>query len=186
VGVERQGSCKGIITPKLIMTEKKAMERATAEAFLALYNKKMNASFTINEHLEAPDIRCEDSNGNKLNLEITSTEDFPSTTDVAGDIQATYRDNKVPCVGGFDGACDTLFQRICAKAKKDYGSDVALVIQNFSGVGWCQEIAEKTKERFSNLLEKLDPSFDKGIWLIACGRNEIFLIYMKTKGASRD
>lgn len=168
------------------MTEKKAMERATAEAFLALYNKRMGASFEIKEYSEAPDVRCEDSNGNKLNLEITSTEDFPSTRDIPGDIQSTYRDNKVPCARGFDGACDTLFQRICAKAKKDYGSDVALVIQNFSAVGWCREIAEKTKERFSNLLENLNPSFDKGIWLIACGRNEIFLIYMKTEDASRD
>lgn len=168
------------------MTEKKAMERATAEAFLALYNNKMNTSFEIKEYSEAPDIRCEDSNGNKLNLEITSTEDFPSTKDVPGDIQATYRGNKVSCARGFDGAYDTLFQRICAKAKKDYGPDVALVIQNFSAVGWCRDIAEKTKERFSNSLEKLNPPFDKGIWLIACGRNEIFPIYMKTEDASRD
>jgi len=168
------------------MTEKKTMERATAEAFLAFYNNKMNTSFEIKEYSDAPDIRCEDSNGNKLNLEITSTEDFPSTKDVPGDIQSAYRDNKVPCVRDFDGACDTLFQRICAKAKKDYGPDVALVIQNFSAVGWCREVAEKTKVRFSNSLDKLNPSFDKGIWLIACGRNEIFPIYVKTGGISRD
>jgi len=168
------------------MTEKKAMERATAEAFLALYNNKMSTSFEIKEYSEAPDVRCEDSNGSKLNLEITSTEDFPSTKDVPGDIQVAYRDNKVPCFRGPHDACNTLFQRICAKATKDYGQNVAVVIQNFSPLMWEREIAKGIKEKFSNPLKKLNLPFDKGIWLISYGRDEIFPIYMKTGDVPRE
>jgi len=160
------------------MTEKKAMENATAEAFLAFYNNKMNTSFKIKEHLEAPDIRCEDLSGNKLNLEITSTEDFRSTKGVPGDIQSTYRGNKVSCSRGFEGACDILFQTICAKIKKDYGSNVALVIQDFSGVPWSWEIEI---DKLNNSLKELNPPFDKGIWLITRKRYKVFLIYMKTE-----
>jgi len=42
----------------------------------------MRTTYKIVDHSDAPDIRCVDSDGNKLNLEITMTEDQP------GDIQA--------------------------------------------------------------------------------------------------
>jgi len=64
------------------MDEKKAIERCTADAFLEYYNNKFGASYQIVEHSDNPDIRSQDCNGNKLNIEVTMTEDR------AGDIPA--------------------------------------------------------------------------------------------------
>jgi len=64
------------------MSEKLAIEKGTAEGFLALYNQHFSTDFQIVEMSDAPDARCVDSMGNTLNLEITTTEDRP------GDIKA--------------------------------------------------------------------------------------------------
>ena len=64
------------------MNEKEAIEKATANAFIKLYNSEMGTSFTIVEYSDAPDIRCKDQDGNIFNFEITLTEDRPK------DIQA--------------------------------------------------------------------------------------------------
>jgi hypothetical protein len=64
------------------LNEKKEIVKATAEAFIKLYNDEKCATLKVVEHSEAPDIHCIDSEGNKLGLEITMTEDCP------GDIQA--------------------------------------------------------------------------------------------------
>jgi len=42
------------------LNEKEAIERATADAFIELYNRKMGTSFSIIDHSDAPDIRCVD------------------------------------------------------------------------------------------------------------------------------
>jgi hypothetical protein len=52
------------------VNEKKNIEKATADAFLKLYNQKKNTSFEIVEHGDSPDFRCEDKEGNKIHLEI--------------------------------------------------------------------------------------------------------------------
>lgn len=64
------------------MDEKKAIEKATAEGFLKLFNGHFRTDFAIVELGDAPDVRCRDSRSNELNLEITLTEDR------ARDIQA--------------------------------------------------------------------------------------------------
>ncbi len=64
------------------MNEKEAIEKATADAFIKLYNLEMATSYSIAEHSDFPDIRCKDKDGNKFNFEITLTEDRPK------DIQA--------------------------------------------------------------------------------------------------
>jgi hypothetical protein len=47
------------------MNEKKAIERATAEAFLDHYNQTHTTSFRITEHGDAPDIVACDEDGNR-------------------------------------------------------------------------------------------------------------------------
>ena len=64
------------------MNEKEAIEKATADAFIKLYNSEMGTSFSIVEYSDAPDICCQDLKGNRFNFEITLTEDRPK------DIQA--------------------------------------------------------------------------------------------------
>ena len=57
------------------MNEKEAIGKATADAFIRLYNTEMGKFFSITEYSDAPDIRCQDPNGNTFNFEITLTED---------------------------------------------------------------------------------------------------------------
>jgi hypothetical protein len=59
------------------MNEKEAIERATAEGFLRLYNELMKETYCITEHKDAPDICCRNKDNETLNLEITITEDMP-------------------------------------------------------------------------------------------------------------
>jgi hypothetical protein len=59
------------------MKEKEEIERAIAGPFISLYNTEMNTAFEIVEHSDAPDVRCRDSRGDTLNIEITLTEDQP-------------------------------------------------------------------------------------------------------------
>ena len=57
------------------MKEKERIEKATAEGFLRLYNGYYRTTFEIVELSDAPDVRCQDSDENELNLEITLTQD---------------------------------------------------------------------------------------------------------------
>ena len=45
------------------MTEKKQIEKATAEKFIEAYNTNFNTSFVVKEQSENPDIICEDQRG---------------------------------------------------------------------------------------------------------------------------
>jgi len=55
------------------LIEKKDIEKATAQGFIKLYNAKMRTTYRIIDHSDSPDTRCVNSDGNKLNLEITMT-----------------------------------------------------------------------------------------------------------------
>ena len=57
------------------MKEKERIEKATAEGFLQLFNGHYNTTFDIVKLTDAPDVRCQDANGDTLNLEITLTQD---------------------------------------------------------------------------------------------------------------
>src|SRR5438093_3085388 len=58
-------------------TEKKAIEKAATEMFLAAYNSGTGRSYRVVGQPEppAPDVLCEDENGAILKLEITMLED---------------------------------------------------------------------------------------------------------------
>jgi len=57
------------------MNEKQKIEQASAEGFIELFNQQFGTDYQIVELGDAPDVRCQDSKGTKLNLEITLTED---------------------------------------------------------------------------------------------------------------
>jgi hypothetical protein len=171
------------------MTEKEAIELATAEKFVGLYNSQMGTSFSIVEHSDSPDLRCQDKEGNKLNLEITLTEDRP------GDIQALLgrSDARSPeamkrhkeaeergeesifdtvsCLGG--NVVEMARARIQTKLSKDYGPDAALVVRDVSPLGWDWETVI---DGLASVLDHRNNPFDKGIWVIDCGSNKIFRI----------
>ena len=171
------------------MDENEAIEKATADAFIELYNSEMGTSFSITEYSDAPDIRCKDSEGNTFNFEITLTEDRPK------DIQATLgrsdhrsldawkkhladvkagKANHLERVSCFQGnVTDMLVSRIQPKLRKDYGSNTALVIRDSSPIGWDWDmVVDQIKDQLS-----LDRNpFDKGIWIITYLKDRIYRV----------
>ena len=152
------------------MTEKEKIEKATAEKFLEIYNQKFDSSFKIKKLSDSPDIICVDQNGKKFNLEITMTEDRD------GDIKAllgrsNHKDLEYVRIHGMGPASelsgnvfDNVCERILKKMNKDYGSSVALVVRDTSGVEWDWNLEiNKIKGRISN---HKNP-FDLGIWILS-------------------
>jgi len=173
----------------IILNEKEAIEKATADAFIGLYNSEMGSSFSIIEYSDAPDIRCKDPEGKQLNFEITLTEDMPK------DIQANLgrsdhrsldslkkhlaevkagKANPLQRVSSLQGnVTEMIVSRIQLKLKKDYGSNVALVIRDASPLGWDWDmVADKIKAQLN--LER-NP-FDKGIWIITYQKDKIYRV----------
>jgi hypothetical protein len=171
------------------LNEKEEIERAIAEPFVGLYNAEMKTTFEIVEHSDSPDIRCKDSGGDILNIEITLTEDQPR------DIQAMLGRSEhksvealelhmaevsagrasplegVSCLQG--NVSDMVVSRIRAKLTKDYGRSVALVIYDSSPLDWKWEhVADQVR---SAVLSERNP-FDRGIWILPNSRNRIIRI----------
>ena len=171
------------------MNEKESIEKATADAFIKLYNLEYGTSFSVIEYSDSPDIRCKDEDGNSLNLEITLTEDRPR------DIQAALgrSDHKSPeslkkhleevkagranplervsCLQG--NVTSMIVSRIQPKLKKDYGSSVALVIRDSSTLDWDWEVV---RDQIVDGLNLKQNPFDKGIWVISKSKDRILKI----------
>jgi len=168
------------------LTEKGAIERATADAFIRLYNAEMGTSFSIVEYSDAPDIRCRDSEGNIFNFEITLTEDRPRDISAAlgrsnhrslstlrkhlADVRAGKANprERVSCLQG--NVVDTIVGRIQPKLLKDYGPNVALVVRDSSPIGWTWDFVV---EQIKNRLNLRRNPFDKGIWIITYLKDKI-------------
>ena len=169
------------------LDEKKAIEKATAEGFLKLYNQNMNTFYKIVEHSDSPEIRCEDTAGNKMNLEITMTEDRP------GDIcsllgRSGHRNveslkahraeveagkaSELEWVSSLPGNISAmLVTRIQAKLNNDYGPNTALVVRDMcpADPDWDLEV--------DDIKAQLDLSrnpFDKGIWILSRCKDRLF------------
>jgi len=168
------------------MNETHAIEKATADAFISLYNAEMGTTYAIIEYSDAPDVRCKDSQGNALNLEITLTEDRPRDIQAAlgrSDhksheafvrYMALLRAGKAsPFEWGSSLNEDVLpimVDRIKRKLNMDYGPSVALVVRDASPLDWTwSRVAGEIKDR---LAEERNP-FDAGIWVISYSGDKI-------------
>lgn len=153
------------------MTEKKRVEKATAEKFIEMYNKKFSTFFVVKKQLNPPnpDIFCEDKGGSQLNLEITLTEDQD------GDIKALLgRSEHKNHIGGsissFPGnVMEHACRRIIKKMSNDYGMNVALVVRDVSPLEWDWNM--HTSE-FVKKLKGISSPFDKGIWILTTSQNQ--------------
>lgn len=67
-----------------------------------------------------------------------------------------------------------IVDRIKPKLKKDYGSNVALVIRDSSPLDWDWDIV---KDQIVDSLNLEQTPFDKGIWVISNSKDRIFKIY---------
>jgi hypothetical protein len=169
------------------LNENQAIEKATADAFVELYNQEMGTSFSIVEYSDAPDIRCKDPHGNVFNFEITLTEDRPNDikavlgrSDHRGiaalrqnlaDARAGKARLRVSCLQG--NAADMIVNRISPKLQKDYGSNVALVVRDSSPVCWDWDLVA---DQISTMLNLQRNPFDKGIWVLSFRKDRIFRI----------
>lgn len=171
------------------MKETRAIEKATAQAFMELYNLRMGTSFSIVEYSDAPDIRCKDSYGNAFNLEVTLTEDRTKDIQAAlgrsnhrslealkkhlADVSARRASllDRASCLQG--NVTEMIVSRIRPKLRKDYGKNVALAVRDTSPVGWDWVLVlDEIKYRL-----KLDRNpFDKGIWIITFRMDDILRI----------
>lgn len=169
------------------MSEKQAIEKATAEGFLVLYNQLQKSDFRIVEISDAPDVRCKDSLDKTLNLEITTTEDRP------GDIQAALGRSNIRSAEALrahlervargeeklqfsslsDEVSDQLVGRLQSKMMNDYGSNAALVVRDTSGVDWdWDDVIPTIRSR----LDLTKNPFSLGIWMLSRAKDRLFQI----------
>lgn len=171
------------------MEEKVAIERATANGFLFLYNEERGTTFKITRVADSPDIECKNEQGEILNLEITLTEDR------SGDIQAALgrseqrspqalrehlqrvREGKAQPLdrysslsGNVTGSIET---RIRSKLQKRYGTHTALVVRDTSGVDWDWDF--EIPDLRKNLAGVQNP-FDEGVWILNRSKDRLFRV----------
>ena len=169
------------------MNEKEAIEKATAEGFLRLYNEATGNDYDIIEHSDAPDILCRNGRDEALNLEITMTEDTPM--DIAALLgRSDHRDfdplkkntgavrssRATPQFSSLsENVSAMLRSRILAKLKKDYGQNVALVIRDTSPLDWAWD-GELDDIRAA--IAQYDNAYDRGIWILSYRKDKLYRV----------
>lgn len=169
------------------MNEKQRIEQTTAEGFLLLLNRHLGTDYRIVELGDAPDVRCQSSKGEALNLEITLTEDRPRDIQAAlgrsnhKSVQALAEHNKRVAEGKEKPQFNALpgnvlaqiAARIKAKLEKSYGPNTALLIRDTSGVDWDWDfVIEELKE---GIKSERNP-FDKGIWILSLAKTKLYQV----------
>jgi len=123
----------------LSMDEKQQIEQATAEGFLRLYNQQFGTDYEIVELGDAPDVKCQDSNGRAFNLEITLTEDRSRDVQAAlGRSDHRNAENFSLSFGSWlqGNVLEQAANQISTKLCKRYGASTALIVRDTSGVEW--------------------------------------------------
>ena len=152
-----------------MLSEKQKIEKASAEIFLNLYNKKFATNFEIIKLQDSPDIFCIDSSTQEnLYLEITLQEDL------VGEIKAILEANKEPDTdlvsfgvrSFFDDVVPLLIERIKDKSKSFYGEKTALVIRQISPL-WEPMDWELVKAGIIQQVGSItSKNYGMGIWVI--------------------
>ena len=171
------------------MNEKELIEKATADAFLFLYNNQNNTTFKIEKYSDALDVQCLDDTGRRLNLEITTTEDRVGDMQArlgrsAGRSFATLRQSLIKLHSGQADILETvsclqanvmsmLISRVLNKFDKDYGKNTALVVRDISPVDWDWDLV---RDEILKAIESKKNPFDKGIWIISSGKDKLWQI----------
>ena len=164
--------------PEMTLSEKQRIERASAQAFLDLFNAEFGEDYEIVEHDDAPDFRCLNSAGARLNIETTITEDrhgdaavllgrppppsIDELTDSLRDELAAGGD-LVKQLCSEEASIDNLVERIRHKMRNDYGPNAALVVRDISPLDWeWDQLAAAVRQR----LDLSTNPFDGGIWVL--------------------
>lgn len=167
------------------MNEKQRIEQATALGFLVVYNATLRTDFKIIELRDSPDVVCMDSAGNKMNLEITLTEDrygdiqdslgranHRSAESVSKHLANVRNGKEVLQFSSLQGnVLNNAVARIKEKLLNRYGPDTALVVRDTSGVDWDWDtVLNELKDQLNGVCN----SFDRGIWIINNSKTKIY------------
>jgi len=158
------------------VNEDKQIEQATAEGFLRLFNPRFGEEYEIVELQDAPDVRCRDSRRRRLNLEITLTEDRPRDIQAAlGRSDHRNLENlSLASAGSLRGnVLEQAVKRINKKLCKQYGSSVALVVRDTSGVDWNWDLVV---DDLKTQLDLARNPFDRGVWLLSGSMTEVYRV----------
>lgn len=148
----------------------------TAEGFLGLFNQQFGTDYKVVELGDAPDVRCQDSKGRALGLEITLTEDR------LRDIQAALgrsdhrnaEDFSLSTGSSLQGnVLEQAAKRIRAKLYKRYGTSTALIVRDTSSVEWNWSVVIDALRGELNLEQN---PFDEGVWILNRAKTKIYQI----------
>jgi hypothetical protein len=171
-------------------TETQAIERATAEGFLAHYNEREATDYRVVAVAgpgESPDVKCVSSGGDELWLEITITEDNPGdaqallgrsdhkSLDALRDLLDKVKTGraKMP-INRLDGnVLQILIERLRRKFEKRYGPNVALVVREAGGPWDWEHVLPVVRDTFS---DSTIP-FDRGVWLLSHAKDHLTRVF---------
>lgn len=144
---------------------KKQIEKATAERFLAVFNRRFGTAFRVTQLAETPDVRCQDSStGKRLYLEVTLLEDWE------GDIQSILSGDEQtvmsPIISFEEDALPRLKKRLNKKLLASYGPDTALVIRQVSPLWSATDWRRYVRLIGDEVLEGREKNYGAGIWLL--------------------
>jgi hypothetical protein len=150
-------------------SEKKVIERKTAEIFLSLYNPSHGTHFEISDLGESPDVTCIDSQtGNPLYLEITLLENLHG--DIAFELGRGKKPisptTKTTVVDFFNDVVPLLRKRLEKKLLASYGKNTALVLRQVSILWEPMEWRWITPSLKSEVLKGKEAHYGAGIWAI--------------------
>jgi hypothetical protein len=160
------------------MSETRRIERATAEAFLRLFNQQFGAKCEIVElGGTPPDVKCQDLDGRALNLEITQTEDrscdIQAATGRSEHRNVEHFGPSSPGISLRGNVLEQAAERISKKLLMRYGASTALVVRDTSGVEWDWSlVADELKTR----LGLAQNPYDKGIWVLNRAKTKLYQI----------
>jgi len=149
-------------------SEKERIEKATAEIFLNLYNKRFGTSYEIKALGEPPDVECIDHlSGKKLNLEVSLIEDLLyEIRYVLGRGAKPISPTTNSTVVSSDDSIMQIKKSLKKKLLASYGKNTALVLRQVSPL-WGPSAWEYFKKKLQEEdFFKYKRHFDAGVWVI--------------------
>ena len=152
------------------MNEKEIIERETIDAFVEMFNRREQEDYVVEKYSDAPDAICKNGCGEKLQVEVTLTEDRPGDLPwMLGRLDDRPRKSRLgSCLGG--NVLNQLMKRLEDKMKKRYGQKTALVVRDSSGVDWPWEHIADDVQRL--IKDKSNP-YDMGIWVVNLSKTRV-------------
>lgn len=149
-------------------SEKQRIEMATVMYYLNYLNRLRGSDYSVQHHGDAPDFRIANSAGDRMDVEVTLSDDRDG--DIAVLLGRKECRTPGPVLGGAQVDCSTgvplgrLVEIVKAKSIKRYGDRCALVIRQASPVGWdLEHLAAGAREVLKNTRQP----YTEGVWLIS-------------------